>query len=71
MSIDDLKAMADRYGSQYSKEELIIVYNYIKENYQDLLDGNMESLKKLRQKINPKLYNQLFSAYVSLAPKYL
>lgn len=71
MSIEDLRLLANRYNVVYTEDELVAVYNFVKDDYQELLNQNIESFQKIKDKINPKLYNQLLNTYIDLKQKFL
>jgi len=50
---------------------LLIIYQFIKDYYQDLLMKNDKVLALLKDKINKELYNELVSLYQKLVNKYL
>ena len=53
-----------------SKEENLIIYRFILENYKDLLD-NKESLNKLKPLIRDDLYNSIEKIYYKNKAKYI
>ena len=71
MSIEDLKEISNTYKFDYKEEELLIIYNFIKDNYLELLNQNIEVFNKIKNKINPSLYKELLNKYIDLKQKYL
>ena len=71
MSIEDLRLLANKYNVVYTEDELVAVYNFVKDDYQELLNQNIESFQKIKDKINPKLYSQLLNTYIDLKQKFL
>ena len=55
----------------YTEYELDTVYNFIMNNYQDLLNENINVFEKIRNKINPTLYKQLINYYIEYKQIYL
>ena len=53
-----------------SKEENLIIYRFILENYKDLLD-NKESINKLKSLIRDDLYNSIEKIYYKNKAKYI
>ena len=53
-----------------SKEENLIIYRFILENYKDLLD-NKESINKLKPLIRDDLYNSIEKIYYKNKAKYI
>ncbi len=60
---EHLKTFAKKNNINYTEEEIQIIYQFILEHYQELLEGNIKCLEIVKQKINPTLYNQLLSIY--------
>ena len=68
---EDLKVLATNNNISYTEEELNIIYNFIKNNYQDLLNEKAEVFSLIKSKISPSLYKQLLNLYVTYKQKYL
>jgi len=71
LSINDVKNFADKNKIEYTNEELVIVYNFIMYNYNDLLDGNIKIIDNIKDKISPTLYKRLINLYIEYRQKYL
>ncbi len=71
LSIRDLEKFARMNNINYTKDELIVVYNFIINNYNELLDENINVFLKIRDKISPELYKKLLNLYVEYKQKYL
>lgn len=71
LSIDDLKTFANKNNIEYTSDELILIFNFIKYNYNDLLDGNIKVFNDLKNNINPVLYKKLLDLYIEYKNKYL
>ncbi len=71
LSIRDLEKFARMNNINYTKDELIVVYNFILNNYNELLDENINVFLKIRDKISPELYKKLLNLYVEYKQKYL
>ena len=71
LSIRDLEKFARMNNINYTKDELIVVYNFILNNYNELLDENINVFLKIRDKISPELYKKLLNLYVENKQKYL
>lgn len=67
----DLEVFASKNNISYTKDELIVVYQFIKYHYNDLLDENIKVFEEIRDKINPNLYKQLLNLYIEYKQKYL
>ena len=68
---DDLRKVAKIYSISYQEEELDIIYQFIQNHYQDLLDQNTYVFEELKDKISSNLYKQILQIYMELKQKYL
>jgi len=68
---DDLRKAAKIYSISYQEEELDIIYQFIQNHYQDLLDQNTYVFEELKDKISSNLYKQILQIYMELKQKYL
>lgn len=71
LTINDLEVFAKKNNITYTNDELIIVYQFIKYHYNDLLDQNIKVFEEIRNKINPILYKRLLNLYIDYKQKYL
>lgn len=71
LSLDDIKSFADKEQIPYTNDEAIIVYNFIKYYYNDLLNENIKVFEQIKNKISPNLYKRLLNLYVDYKQKYL
>ena len=71
LTINDLKKYANKNNIKYTEDEAIIIYDFIKYNYNDLLNENIKVFESIRNKINPNLYKQLLNLYIDYKQKYL
>lgn len=71
LSVRDLEKFARMNNINYTKDDLIVVYNFILNNYNELLDENINVFLKIRDKISPELYKKLLNLYVEYKQKYL
>ena len=71
MSINDLEKFAIKNNINYSNDELLVIYNFIKYNYNELLNENIKVFEDIRDKINPVLYKRLLNLYIEYKQKYL
>ena len=71
LSISDLEKIANHYHISYTKDELFIVYNFIKEEYIALLNQKTEVFNKIKNRIRPALYEFLLHTYMNYQQKYL
>lgn len=55
----------------YTEEEIDIIYSFIINNYNDLVNGNTNIFYNLKNKISPELYQNLLNLYLEYKNKYL
>ena len=55
----------------YTEEEIDIIYSFIINNYNDLINGNTNIFNNLKNKIGPDLYQNLLNLYLEYKNKYL
>ncbi|MDY5993287.1 MAG: hypothetical protein SPJ06_04835, partial [Bacilli bacterium] len=65
------KRYALKENIEVTNEEITIIYNFIKTNYQEILNNNEKSFYLLKQKLKPELYNTIISLYNKYKTKYL
>mgnify|MGYP004458800813 FL=1 len=58
-----IKDYASNNNFNISSSESIILYNFIKENYKFILNGNDEVLLKLKRLIREDLYEEVIRLY--------
>lgn len=58
-----IKDYASNNNFNISSSESIILYNFIKENYKFILNGNDEVLLKLKRLIRKDLYEEVIKLY--------
>ena len=68
---NDIELYAKKNNINYTPSELNIIYSFIKDNYLELLNGNIKVFEKIRFNINPILYKQLLNLYIEYKEKYL
>ena len=71
LSLSDLEKLAHYYHISYTKDELSVIYSFVKENYLELLNKNIIVFQKIKNRIHPVLYQQLFNLYMEYKQKYL
>ena len=71
LTIKHLEKFAKKNNLEYSQYELIIIYNFIKYNYIELLNENIKVFENIKDKINPVLYKKLLYLYIEYKGKYL
>lgn len=71
LSTKDLEEFAKKNNLVYTKDELLVVYQFIKYHYNDLLDENIKVFEEIRDKLSPTLYKKLLSLYIDYKQMYL
>lgn len=71
LKIEHLRNFAKIKDITYNEDELVIVYNFIMYNYNDLLEENIKVFESIKDKINPVLYKKLINLYIEYKQKYL
>ena len=71
LTINDLEIFAKNNDITYTNDELLVVYQFIKYYYLDLLDENIKVFENIKDKINPVLYKKLLNLYIEYKQKYL
>ena len=66
-----IKDYASNNNFNISSSESIILYNFIKENYKIILNGNNEVLLKLKDLIRQDLYQEVIKLYNYYKNKFL
>ena len=54
-----------------NSEEINIIFNFILQYYEDILNKNTKVFEKLKPKVNNNLYNKIISLYEENKNKYL
>lgn len=67
----DLEKFAQKNNISYTNDELLVVYQFIKYNYNDLLNENIRVFETIRDKLSPNLYKRLLNLYIEYKQKYL
>lgn len=61
---DDINKFALKQGVSLTKDELDIIYNYVKKDYKTVIYGNPRViLDELKTKVRPLTYNKIENLY--------
>lgn len=71
LSTNDLENFAKKNNISYTSDELLVVYQFIKYNYNELLNENIKVFEEIRNKVSPTLYKKLLNLYIEYKQKYL
>ena len=67
----DIKNYASSINIEVNNQEVNIIFNFLLNNYESLLDKKDYVLKQLQPKLRPDLYNKVISLYEENKNKYL
>lgn len=71
LTTDDIKNYAKSKNISLTDSETLIIYNFIKTNYMEILNGNEEKLLSLKKTLREDLYNTIINLYKENKNKYL
>ena len=71
LTIDDVKNFAKLKNIEITESEAIILYNYAKKYYQELINGDDKIIKELKEKLSPNTFREAYRLYLQYKIKYL
>ncbi|MCI8346935.1 MAG: DUF2624 family protein [Bacilli bacterium] len=71
LTVDDILTYAAKKQILLSKSDSIIIYNFIKRNYKNILNGDESSFQELQESISNYLYQKIMSLYKEYKSKFL
>lgn len=71
LTINDILEYASKNNIELSKAESIIIYNFIKRNYVNILNGDDSSIQELKKSLPEPLYNKIIELYLNYKSKLL
>lgn len=71
LQVSDLEEFATRKNISYTKDEILVIYQFIQYHYQDLLEENIKVFEEIKGKVSPTLYKTLLNLYIEYKQKYL
>ena len=63
MTKEDIQKYISKENIQHTKEEIDLIYNSIKNDYNEILDNFHKYIQKVKDKLNPNLYNKIIEKY--------
>lgn len=63
LTIDDLKQYIYRNYQEIEENEINIIYNYIKNKWEDIYNDNPKTWNELKEKLSPNTYNEIVKLY--------
>ena len=71
MKIDDVKSFAQKKGVNLSESELSFTYNFIKNNYQNILKNpHLLDLERYKNNYSPINYEKITKVFQEYSQKY-
>ena len=71
LTVDDIKNFAKLKNIDITESEAIILYNYAKKHYQELINGDDKIIKELKEKLSPNTFREAYRLYLEYKIKYL
>ena len=71
LTIDDIKNFAKLKNINISDSDSIILYTYIKNHYQELLNNDSKIIKEIKDQLNPDTFKEAYKLYLEYKIKYL
>ena len=71
LTVDHVKNYALNNNIDLNNHEAKIVYDFIKDNYEKLSDGNLDNLLPLKNHLSTNTYNNLIILYKNMCIKLL
>ena len=60
---EDIQKYISKENIQHTKEEIDLIYNSIKNDYNEILNNFQNNIQKIKNKLNPNLYNKIIEKY--------
>ena len=70
LTVDDVKNFAKLKNINISDSDAIILYNYAKNHYQELLNNDSKIIKEIKDQINPNTFKEVYKLYLEYKIKY-
>ena len=71
LSIDDIYNFANKKGINISNSDALILYTYAKKYYRELINGDLNIIKELKDKLSPNTFKEAYKLYLEYKIKYL
>lgn len=59
----DIEKYISKENIQHTKEEIDLIYESIKNDYYEILNNFQNYIQKVKDKVNPNLYNKIIEKY--------
>ena len=60
---EDIQKYISKENIQHTKEEIDLIYESIKNDYYEILNNFQNYIQKVKDKLNPNLYNKIIEKY--------
>ena len=60
---EDIQKYISKENIQHTKEEIDLIYQSIKNDYHEILNNFQNYIQKIKDKLNPNLYNKIIEKY--------
>ena len=60
---EDIQKYISKENIQHTKEEIDLIYQSIKNDYHEILNNFQNYIQKIKNKLNPNLYNKIIEKY--------
>lgn len=71
LTINDIKNFAKLKNININDSDSIILYTYIKNHYQELLNNDSKIIKEIKDQLNPDTFKEVYKLYLEYKIKYL
>ena len=71
LTIDDIKNFSKKKNISITENDSIILYSYVKKYWQEIINGNENIIKELKQKLSPNTFKEAYKLYLEYKIKYL
>lgn len=60
---EDIQKYISKENIQHTKDEIDLIYQSIKNDYNEILNNFQNYIQKIKDKLNPNLYNKIIEKY--------
>ena len=71
LTVNDIKRFAQNKNISITDAEAIILYTYAKNYYEELINGNQEIIKELKEKLSSNTFKAAYKLYLEYKIKYI
>lgn len=63
LTVDEVKMFIEKSHYNVKEDEIKTIYNYIKNYWEDICDGNMQVFNNLKKDVCENTYNEIIKMY--------